>query len=235
MWPLLGIAVLVGGFALRLNPLLVVVGAVATTGLLAGFDPLHVLAAYGKAFNDNRLVAAVWLVLPVIGLLERYGLQARARKLVAGMRQATVGRLLLAYLIYRQITAALGLIAAGGQAQMVRPLVAPMAEAAAEAQAPQIKEPGALDRLRALVRAHAAAVDNIGVFFGEDIFLAMSSIVLIKGFLDGQGIQVAPLQLSVWAIPTAIAAFLIHGARLMLLDRRIKRIAAPAAGLAAAE
>lgn len=229
MWPLWGIAVLVGGFALRLNPLLVVVGAVATTGLLAGFAPLHVLAAYGKAFNDNRLVGAVWLVLPVIGLLERYGLQARARKLVAGMRQATAGRLLLAYLVYRQITAALGLVAAGGQAQMVRPLVAPMAEAAAEAQAPRLKESGAPERLRALVRAHAAAVDNIGVFFGEDIFLAMSSIVLIKGFLDGQGIQVAPLRLSVWAIPTALAALVIHGARLMLLDRRIKRMARGAA------
>ncbi|MFX6234533.1 DUF969 family protein, partial [Acinetobacter baumannii] len=91
-------------------------------------------AAYGKAFNDNRLVAAVWLVLPVIGLLERYGLQNRARGLIAGVRRATVGRLLLIYFVYRQITAAVGLVSAGGHAQMVRPLVAPMAEAAVEQQ-----------------------------------------------------------------------------------------------------
>jgi uncharacterized membrane protein len=220
MWPLLGIAVLVGGFALRQNPLLVVVAAVAATGLLAGFDPVHVLAAFGKAFNDNRLVGSIWLVLPVIGLLERYGLQARARRLVAGMRQATTGRLLIVYLFYRQITAALGLTAAGGHAQMVRPLVAPMAEAVAEKQAPA----AAGEPLRALARAHAAAADNIGVFFGEDIFIAMSSIVLIKGFLDSSGIHIQPLSLSVWAIPTAIAALLIHGARLLLLDRRIKRM-----------
>ena len=222
MWPLIGIAVLVAGFALRLNPLIVVIAAAGTSGVLAGLDPLHVLAAYGKAFNDNRLVGAVWLVLPVIGLLERYGLQARARKLVSGMRQATAGRLLIVYLIYRQITAALGLVSAGGQAQMVRPLVAPMAEAAAESQSPY-----ADDSLRAWVRAQAAAVDNIGVFFGEDIFIAMSSIVLIKGFLDGSGIHVQPLQLSVWAIPTAVAALLIHGVRLLLLDRRIARTPAP--------
>ncbi|MDP9104023.1 MAG: DUF969 domain-containing protein, partial [Pseudomonadota bacterium] len=80
------------------------------------------------------------------------------------------------------------------------------------------------DELRALARAHAAAADNIGVFFGEDIFIAMSSIVLIKGFLDSSGIHIQPLSLSVWAIPTAIAALLIHGVRLLLLDRRIKRM-----------
>ena len=216
MWSLLGIAVLVVGFVLRLNPLLVVVGAAATSGLLAWHDPVHSLAAFGKAFNDNRLVAAVWLVLPVIGLLERYGLQAEARRVVGGIRQATVGRLLLVYLVYRQITAALGLVAAGGQAQMVRPLVAPMAEALAEQQT------GSPVNAQ-LARAHAAAADNIGVFFGEDIFIAMSSIVLIKSFLESSGISVQPLQLSVWAIPSAIAAFLIHGARLMLLDRRLTR------------
>jgi uncharacterized membrane protein len=34
---------------------------------------------------------------------------------------------------------------------------------------------------------------------------------------------VQPLTLSLWAIPTAIVAFLIHGARLLLLDRKLKR------------
>ncbi len=221
--PLLGLLVLAGGFAVRLNPLLVVVASAAATGLLAGFDPIRVVSAFGKAFNDSRLVSIVWLVLPVIGLLERYGLQTRARRLVAGMRGATVGRLLIVYLAFRQITAALGLTSAGGQAQMVRPLVAPMAEAAADAQTPH-----ADDKLRALVRAHAAAVDNIGVFFGEDIFIAMSSILLIKSFLDASGYAVQPLGLSVWAIPTAIAAFVIHGVRLLLLDRRITRYGADA-------
>jgi uncharacterized membrane protein len=66
----------------------------------------------------------------------------------------------------------------------------------------------------------AAATDNIGLFFGEDIFLAVASILLIKGFLEANGIIVQPLQLSVWAIPTAVAALLIHGFRLLRMDRR---------------
>jgi uncharacterized membrane protein len=32
---------------------------------------------------------------------------------------------------------------------------------------------------------------------------------------------VEPLHISVWAIPTAVAALLIHCARLMLLDRNL--------------
>ena len=74
-WPLLGIALVVLGFALRLNPMLVVTGAALATGLLAGMDLVEVISTFGKAFNDNRIIAIVWIVLPVIGLLERYGLQ----------------------------------------------------------------------------------------------------------------------------------------------------------------
>lgn len=138
-WPLAGIALVVAGFALRFNPLLVVAAAAIVTGLLGGLDFAAVIAALGKAFNDNRYISVTWIVLPVIGLLERYGLQQRARSMIESIRGATLGRLLLIYLIFRQATSALGLTSVAGHAQTVRPLVAPMAEAAA------IKAHGALD------------------------------------------------------------------------------------------
>ena len=215
MWPLIGIGVVIAGFALRVNPLLVVVAAALSSGVAAGIDPIAVIAAFGKAFNANRYVSAPWIILPVIGLLERSGLKERARDVIAGTAAATTGRLLIAYMFVRQITSAVGLTAIGGHAQTVRPLVAPMAEAAAERADPAITDAG-----RQKVRAMAAATDNIGMFFGEDIFLAVASILLIKGFLEANGIIVEPLQLSVWAIPTAIAAFIVHGARLLRMDRR---------------
>ena len=90
--PLLVILVVVAGFLLRLNPLLVVAAAALVTGLAAGLGPLTLLSAFGKAFNDNRYVSVVWIVLPVIGLLERYGLQRRARTLIGRVRSATPGR-----------------------------------------------------------------------------------------------------------------------------------------------
>lgn len=215
---LLGIAVIVAGFVLRFHPLLVILASAIVTGLAAGLDPLAILAAFGKAFNDARYVSIIWIVLPVVGLLEAFGLQERARGLIDRMRGATVGRFLTSYLILRQALAAIGLTSVAGHPQTVRPLVAPIAEAAAERQA------GGLDDAeREEIKAWAAATDNIGLFFGEDIFLAIGSILLIKGLLEQYGIDLEPLQLSVWAIPTAIAALLIHGFRLWRLDRRLNR------------
>ena len=216
MLPLIGILIVVAGFALRLNALLVVVVAAIATGLAAGHALTDVIASFGKAFVDSRSVAVVWLALPVIGLLERSGLKERAGTLIAGIRVATTGRLLLAYFVVRQITAALGLTSLGGHAQMVRPLIAPMAEAAAESRFGALR--GAI---RYRIRANAAAVDNIGIFFGEDIFIAIGSILLIRGFLDQNGIHVEPTSLAIWAIPTAICALIIHGTRLLLLDRSL--------------
>ena len=242
MLVLLGIAVVVLGFIARINPLLVILLAAIVTGVAAAVAPgvdlpalgqaaIKTLAAFGDAFNDNRYFHITWLVLPVIGLLERAGLQERARMLIARVRAATAGRLLISYLLVRQATSALGLTSLGGHPQMVRPLVAPMAEGAAEVQAG-----GTLpDALRYRIRAMSAATDNIGLFFGEDIFIAIGSIVLMVGFLEQAGIIVEPLQISVWAIPTAIAAFAVHGARLLLFDRAVKREIAAAAEAGAAK
>jgi uncharacterized membrane protein len=229
MWVLLGVLVVVVGFAARQNPLLIVVVAALVTGVAAvvapGVTPAALLAGagetlalLGKGFKDNRYISVTWLILPLIGLLEREGLQERAKTLIQRLKSATSGRLLLIYLVIRQGTAALGLTSLGGHPQMVRPLIAPMAEAAAEARDPAIS-----DGSRNRVKAFAAATDNVGLFFGEDIFIAIASILLIKGFLEANGIIVTPFALSVWAIPTAIAALLIHGTRLILLDRALNR------------
>jgi uncharacterized membrane protein len=219
MLTLLGVAAVVVGFAVRLNPLLVVVIAAFVTGLFAGLSPVEVLSAFGKAFNENRFVTVAYLVLPMVGVLERAGLQEQARRTIARFRGLSAGRLLVVYLVFRQITSALGLTSIAGQAQSVRPLIAPMAEAAAEGSAGN-----ALDGdVRQTIKAMAAATDNIGLFFGEDIFVAIGSILLMVGFLATSGITIDPIHLSVWAIPTALAAFIIHAARLVLFDARLRR------------
>lgn len=209
---LIGIPVLIGGFLLRFNPLLIVVAAALATGLAAHVAPLVVLDAFGKAFNDARVILLPTLVLPLIGLLERHGLQARGRALIERARGATFARLLIGYLAARQLTAGLGLISIAGPAQTVRPLLAPMAEAAARPRD---------DATRERVIAMAAATDTIGLLFGEDMFLAIGSILLMQGLLATQGIALTPLQLSIWAIPPAIAAFVIHGVRLWRFGRAI--------------
>ena len=216
MMSLLGVGVVMIGLVLRMNPILVVTAAALVTGLAGGLDLATTVAALGKAFNDSRYISIVFLVLPVIGLLERAGLQTRARTLVGRLSGVSVGGILTAYLAARQLSAALGLLSLGGHAVMVRPLLAPMAEAGEEVR----HGPGDSAR-RILIRAHAAAVDNIGAFFGEDIFIALGSVLMIQAVLAQDHLQVQPLRVALWSIPTAVIAFVVHAARLVRLDRRL--------------
>ena len=223
MIKLIGIAVVALGFALRFNTLLVVMAAGVATGLAAGMSFNEIIALFGKYFVENRyMVLPVVLVAPVIGLLERHGLQERAETLIRGARAATAGRVVLLYTAVRQISISLG-VSIGGHAQAVRPLVAPMAEAAARAKHGELPEKTVED-----IRAHAAAAENIGNFFGEDIFIAVGAILLMKGFFDAQKIEVSVWAMALWGIPTALVAFAAMWWRARALDRRVAREAAEA-------
>jgi uncharacterized membrane protein len=214
--PLLGVLLVVLGFLLRFNPLLVVVVAGLVTGALAGLAPLALLEVFGEAFLANRYLALFVLTLPVIGLLERHGLREHAENWIARLKGMTVSRLLLSYHALRQVFAAIGLPGLGGHAQTVRPLLAPMAEAAADIRHGRL---GLADRMR--LRAWCAATDNVALFFGEDIFIAFGAVLLMQGFMAGNGIVLEPLQIALWGIPTGIAAFAIHAVRVRRMASRL--------------
>jgi uncharacterized membrane protein len=225
---LLGILVVVAGFATRRNPVLIVGAAGILTGFLGGLGPMKLLDAFGTAFASSRSVTLFAITLPVIGLLERYGLQEQARVLMGKLAKVSAGRLLAVYLMLRQLTAALGVTALGGPAQAVRPMIAPMAEAAAERRHGPLTE-----RARERLRSFAASADTVGLFFGEDCFIAVGSVLLITGFVNATyHTHLEPTQLALWAIPSALCATLAHGARLLYLDRTLTRTS-PIAGTAA--
>ena len=219
LWPLVGVAVIVAGFALRLHPMIAVVGAAIVTACAAGFGVAATLAAIGTGFLKTRnLTLALILPLATIGLLERHGLRQHAQGWIQRFRNATAGQLLIVYLAVRELSAALGLTGLGGQVQMVRPLIAPMVEGAAQARHGTLPE-----RVRHRLRALAAATDNVGLFFGEDLFVAFGAVVLITTFLREAGIAVEPLQVAFWGLPTAGVAFVVHAWRLHRLDRTLAR------------
>lgn len=215
LWPLIGVAVIIAGFILRFNPMLVVIVTAIVTAFAAGFPLDKILATIGTGFVKTRnLPLIILLPLTVIGLLERHGLRQHAQDWISRFKSATAGRLLIVYLGARQLTAAVGLTSLGGHPQMVRPLLAPMAEGATEARYGTLPE-----RVRHKLRAYAAATDNVGLFFGEDMFVAFGAIVLMTTFLHEAGIDVEPIHVAVWGIPTAVSAFIIHAWRLRRLDK----------------
>ena len=219
LWPLIGVLIIIAGFALRFNPMLVVIVTAIGTAFAAGFPLDKVLAAIGTGFIKTRnLPLIILLPLAVIGLLERHGLRQHAQNWISSIKSATAGRLLIVYLAARQLTAAIGLTSLGGHPQMVRPLLAPMAEGATENRYGKLS-----GKVREKLRAMSAATDNVGLFFGEDIFVAFGAIVLMTTFLKEAGIEVEPIHVALWGIPTATAAFAIHAFRLHRLDKQLAR------------
>ena len=166
------------------------------------------------------------LPLAVIGLLERNGLKEHAQNWIGKIHSATAGRLLTVYLLVRELSAALGLTSLGGHPQMVRPLIAPMAEGATVNQYKQeLPEPVSVK-----LRAYSAATDNVGLFFGEDVFVAFGAIVLMQTFMKTTAnLEIEPMHIALGGIPTALAAFIIHAIRLHRLDKQIAQLMQAAA------
>lgn len=217
-WPLASVVLVALGFVLRWNAALVVVAAGVLSGLFAGLSLLDVLALLGETIAGNRALLLFVLTLPAIGVLERAGLREHAQAWVGRMKGLTLPRLLVGYLALRQLSSMLGLTHVAGHAQTVRPLLAPMSEAAAE------RSLGPLSRSEAhRVRAMAAATDNIGLFFGEDVFVAIGAVLLIHAFYAEHGVTLEPLAIAIAAAPTAGAAFVLHGLRIAAFHRRLCR------------
>ena len=226
LWPLLGILAIIIGFLLRINAVLVVIVAGVIAGLTAGMPVSDILEQLGSGFLATRNLAFILLLpLVVIGLLERHGLKEHAQNWIAKIKNATAGRLLILYLLARELTAAMGLTSLGGHPQMVRPLLAPMAEGAGENRYGTLPQ-----AVRYRLRAMAAATDNVGLFFGEDIFVAFGAILFMHNFmLQSAGIQTEPLHIALYGIPTAICAFLIHAYRLHRMDKHLDQLLGAAA------
>ena len=216
MIKLIGILIVAVGFALRLNPLLVVVVAGVATGLVSGLSLTEVLALLGTFFVENRFMTLpVLLMLPVVGLLERHGLQERVAALIRLSGNATAGRVLFAYHALRAAASTVA-VNIGTHASMVRPVIAPMAEGAAA------RRDASGERCRKDIRAHAAASENLGNFFADDILVAVGPVLLIKGVLDAAGVRADLLAIAWWGAPTALWVLLVGAWRYRALDRRLE-------------
>lgn len=204
MWPLIGIAIITVGLALKLNTLLVILVAGVVTGFMADLSVMDILSALGQSFTQNRYMSLFILVLPMIGVLERFGLRQRAEQLIGAMKKASVTKILLTYLFLRQLSNGMGLNI-GGHPSMIRPLIAPMTEAAAEKSNRNLSA-----KKRQAIRALSAAAENIGNFFSQLLFVGTGGILLIKGVMADNQQMVELETMALWALPTAIMAFVIY-------------------------
>ncbi|WP_114765602.1 DUF969 domain-containing protein [Vibrio rhodolitus] len=217
LWPLIGIVIITVGLALKQNTLLVILIAGVATGLVADIAVMDILSALGQSFTQNRYMSLFILVLPMIGILERYGLRQRAEDLIGSMKKASVGKILMTYLLLRKITNGMGLNI-GGHPSMIRPLIAPMSEAAAEKASPNLA-----DEKRQTIRALSAASENFGNFFSQLLFIGTGGLLLIKGVMGDNQLDVKLETMALWALPTAIASFVVFGIYTKYISARLNK------------
>ncbi|WP_338587929.1 DUF969 domain-containing protein [Clostridium baratii] len=214
---LIGILIVILGFVFKIETLFTVLVAGLATGLVAGMDLNEILTVLGQSFVANRAVSLFILTLPVIGILERYGLRQRAIFLVKKLGKLTTGGVLSAYTLIRQITGALS-IRISGHPQFVRPLVNPMAQAAATNKYGKIDEEDE-EKIKAL----SAASENYGNFFGQNLFAGSSGVLLISSTLTEFSYNVTALDVAKASIVMAVIAFLISVLQNYLYDKKMAK------------
>lgn len=175
---LVGIVIVIIGFALKFDTLATVVVAGIVTGLVGGMSIMDILSTLGAAFLTNRTATLFILTLPVIGICERMGLRDKAVDFIRGIKSATTGRLLSIWQVIRTIASAFSL-RIGGHPQFIRPLINPMAQACAIAKYGDIDE-----KTEDEIKGMAAGTENYGNFFAQNCFMGSSGTLLIVSTLN---------------------------------------------------
>ena len=214
---LIGVLIVIVGFILKLDTLAVVVVDGLATGLVAGMSPMQILDTLGTAFITNRTATLFILTLPVIGLCERNGLKDKAVDFITSLKNATTGRLIAIWQIIRTIASAFSL-RIGGHPQFIRPLINPMAQAAAVVQYGKLDE-----KTEDAIKGMCAGSENYGNFFAQNCFMGSSGTLLIVSTLSEQGYPVDALQIAGQSVPVAVLSVVVGVIYALIFDQILKR------------
>lgn len=214
---LIGILIVIIGFALKFDSIAVIIISAIATGLAANMDINEILTILGKTFVNQRLMTIFILTLPVIGISERYGLKEKAVQLIKQVKNLSTGKLLTLYCLLRQIGGAMSL-RISGHPQFVRPLINPMAQGAA------IGKYGEIDKkTEEKIKAAAASMDNYGNFYGQNLFLASSGVLLVSNTLTELGYATTGIDVAKASIVVAVVAFVFVLIQNIMLDKKLDK------------
>jgi uncharacterized membrane protein len=214
---LVGVLIVIVGFALKLDSILIIFLALVATGLAGGLTPGEFLESVGSNFVANRSMAIFVMTYVVVGTLERNGLKNAAADLMRKIKGATVGRLVSAFGILNAIFGAF-YTSFGGVAGFIRPVFMPMAEGAIESQGKEPKE----EHLEE-VKGEVTGMFNITWFFFQMLFVGSSGGILVQGTLSSLGYEVSLLDLVIVEVPIAIIALIVACIYYLIQDKKLMK------------
>lgn len=212
---LIGIVIVIVGFALKMDSILIIMAASIVTALVGGLGVNGLLETLGNSFVANRSMTIFILVMLVTGTMERNGLKEAAANLIGKIKGASAGAVVGAYGVMRAIFAAFN-VSFGGVAGFVRPIIMPMATGAIENKCGTPNE-AHLDEVKGM----ASAMENIAWFFCQVLFVGGSGGLLVQGTLDGLGYQVELIDLAKVEIPVGIFAVAVSIVYFVLKDKKL--------------
>ncbi|MGI5068143.1 DUF969 domain-containing protein [Treponema denticola] len=213
---LIGVAIIIAGFILKLDVVAVVLISGLVTGLIAKMGFVEVLNAIGTGFVNNRYMSLFFISFPVIAIMERYGLKERAADFIKKIKGASAGMVIWLYILIRTIASAFS-IRLGGHVQFIRPLILPMAEGAAQKHVKLTEED--IEKIKGL----AGASENYGNFFGQNIFPVASGVLLITGTLKEQGLDITNTDVAKYSIFAGVAMVLIALVQCWLFEKSLRK------------
>lgn len=154
----------------------------------------------------------------MIGLVESHGLRNYAIDAIKKLKKLTAGRILNIYLLIREVAGVFG-ITLQGQVQFIRPIISPMVIAAAEDQNKKKLSSEETD----LLKGRSAAVENMGNFFAQNLFVASSGVLLIASTMRSLKYKVDPVQIVLYTIPIAVITFVLVFIYNLYLDHQMKK------------
>lgn len=212
---LLGVLIVIVGFALKLDSILIVVVAAIVTAFSGGLGITGLLETLGTSFVANRSMAIFILIMLVTGTLERNGLKNAAASLIGRLKNATAGKVIAAYGLMRGVFAAFN-VSFGGVAGFVRPIIMPMMTGAIEAAGNEPNE----EHVETL-KGMASGMENIAWFFCQLLFVGGPGALLVQSTLDSLGYKVELLNLAKVEIPVAIFAIVVAIVYYYLKDKKM--------------
>ena len=212
---LIGVLIVILGFALKLDSILIIFLAAVSTALVGGLGVDGLLEQLGTNFVANRSMAIFIMILLITGVLERNGLREAAADLMHKGKRATAGKLVCAYGILRGFFGAFN-VGFGGVAGFVRPVLLPMAEGAVKNHGHEPNEEHMEE-----VKGMASGMENITWFFFQVLFVGGSGGILVQTTLASLGYKVELVELAIAEIPIAIIALVVASVVFLRKDKKL--------------
>ena len=226
MLSLLGVVVVVIGFAMKMQPITIISISALVTAVCGQIPMEEFVTIIGKSFTANRTQLVALIAMVLTGSLERNGLRIAGAELIKNVKGLTSSMLISVWCVLSHLFIKIPI---GGINSYVRPILMPMTIGTIEAKGYE-PTPEHVETIKALYGAN----QNLANFFGQCMFPTAAAVLLIQSIIASVGVTVDVMQIILVQLPVAVFAIFVNAGQAyivnnMMMKRYSSKPAAPSA------